>query len=217
MDLDIKQKLENFFKQYKNQKYRKGEILVRADDNPSGVFYLINGVVRRYSISPAGEELTLNIYRPVSFFPMDWAINQTSSTHYYEAMTTAEVYRAPRDEVLKFISDKPDILLDLLSRIYHGLDGFMMRMEYLMAGNAQARLITEVLIYARRFGKPNGKAILIDLKLTEKDLASQSGIARETVSRELQKLKGKNLISFKSNQLIVKDIKRLEQELFGSQ
>src|SRR3989344_1413476 len=150
MDINVRQKLDKHFKQYKNQKYKKGEILVRADDDPAGVFYLVDGVVRRYSISPAGEELNLNIYRPVSFFPMDWAVNQTSSPHYYEAMTTAEVYRAPRDEVLKFISDKPDILLDLLSRIYHGLDGFMMRMEYLMAGNAQAKVVIKAFFFFQR-------------------------------------------------------------------
>ncbi len=216
MDINVKQKLGNYFKQYKNQKFKKGEILVRADDDPTGVFYLVDGVVRRYSISPAGEELNLNIYRPVSFFPMDWAINQTSSSHYYEAMTTVEVFRAPREETVSFLKENNDVMLDLISRVYHGLDGYMMRMEYLMAGNAQVRLLTEILIYAKRFGKLKGGQIIVDLKLTEKDLASQSGIARETVSRELQKLKAKNLISFKKSQLTVLDIKKLEQELFGS-
>lgn len=215
MEVAVKQKLDDFFKKHKHQKYRKGEILVRADDEPIGIFYLIDGVVKRYSISPTGEELTLNIYRPVSFFPMSWAINNTFSPHYYEAMTEVEVWRAPKEEVLKFVSDKPDVLIDLLSRIYHGLEGYMMKMEYLMAGNARARLITELLIYARRFGKKDGDNIVIDLRVTEKDLASQSGIARETVSRELQKLKKMSLISFKSNQLIIKDLKKLEEQLFG--
>src|SRR3989344_6044918 len=213
MDINVRQKLDKHFKQYKNQKYKKGEILVLADDDPAGVFYLVDGVVRRYSISPAGEELNLNIYRPVSFFPMDWAVNQTSSPHYYEAMTAVEIWRAPREETVNFFKENNDVMLDLISRVYHGLDGYMMRMEYLMAGNAQARLLTEVLIYAKRFGKPKNGQVVVDIKLTEKDLASQSGIARETVSRELQKLKAKNLISFKKNQLIVKDMEKLEQEL----
>lgn len=215
MDTSVKQKLDNFFKAYKNQKFKKGELLVRADDDPAGVFYLVDGVVRRYSISSSGEELNLNIFKPISFFPMDWAINQTSSSHYYEAMTTVEVFRAPRDETVRFFKENNDVMFDLISRVYHGLDGYMMRMEYLMVGNAQFRLLTELLIYAKRFGKPKNGQVIVDIKLTEKDLASQSGIARETVSRELQKLKAKKLINFKNSQLVVYDIKKLEQELFG--
>lgn len=215
MEAAVKNKLDNFFKKYKNQKYKKGEILVRADDDPAGIFYLVEGVVRRYSISPQGEELTLNVYKPVSFFPMDWAINNTSSHHYYEAMTSVEIFRAPKEETLQFFKENNDVVLDLISRVYHGLDGYMMRMEYLMVGNAKARLITELLIFARRFGKPRGNKVVVNLKLTEKDLASQSGIARETVSRELQKLKKAGLIVFEKNQLIVNDLKKLEQELFG--
>lgn len=129
MDMVVKQELGDFFKKFKNQRYKKGEVLIRADDEPSGVFYLLDGVVKRYSISPAGEELILNVFRPISFFPMSWVLNDTDSSHYFEAMTNVEVYKAPKKEFLNFISGKPEILLDLLSRIYHGLEGYMMRME----------------------------------------------------------------------------------------
>ena len=209
-------KIDNFFSQYKLQKYRKGDILVRADDDPPGIFYLKEGVVKRYSISQNGEELVLNIFRPISFFPMSWAINGTSSPHYYEAMTAVEVWRAPKDDVDKFVRANPDVMYDLLSRIYRGLEGYMMRIEYLMAGNAQARLLTELLIYAKRFGEKQSDKTIIKLKLTEKDLASQTGIARETVSREIQKLKQLGLIAFKNNQVTIEDMKGMEQLLFGT-
>lgn len=214
MDVNSKQKLDSFFKQYKNQKFKKGEILIQADNEPTGIFYLINGLVRIYTISSSGDELTLNVFKPISFFPMSWAINQTQNHYYYEAMTDVEVLKAPKDAVMKFIKDKPDILLDLLSRIYHGLEGYMMRMEYLLTGNAKAKLISELLIYAKRFGKIVGNQIVIELKITEKDLASQSGIARETVSREIHELKKLDLITFKNNKLIVNDLKKLENELY---
>ncbi len=210
MDASVKQKLDDFFKGYKNSKYKKGEILIRADDFPSGVFYLVDGIVRRYAISAAGEELTINMFKPISYFPMDWAINNTISTHYYEAMTAVEVYRAPKEEVLKFIKQNPDVMFDLMSRIYYGLEGYMLRMEYLMGGNARARLITELLIYAKRFGKENGSKVIVDMKVTEKDLASEVGMTRETVSREMQKLMKLGVIEFKSNQLIVNDMKKLQ-------
>lgn len=210
---DVSKKLDLFFSKYKAQRYKKGAILIRADDEPSGVFYLKEGIVRSYAISPSGEELTLNVYRPVSFFPMSWVLNGTLSPHYYEALTPVTVWRAPKRDFLEFIKNENEVMLDLLSRIYKGLDGFFLRMEYLMSGSSKNRLVTELLILGRRFGKIKDGKTVVGLKLTEKDLASQSGIARETVSREISKLKELGLIDFKKNTLFINNLNGLEEEL----
>jgi len=215
VDINIQKKLDSFFNKYKIQKYKKGEILIRADDEPSGVFYLKEGIVKMYAISSNGEELTINIYKPISLFPMSWVFNSTESHHYYEAMTSVTVWKSSKEEVLNFLQKEPSILLDLLKRIYRGLEGYFMRMEYLMKGNAQDRVITELLIYARRFGENQGNAREIKVKLTEKNLASQSGIARETVSREVQKLKKMGLLTFQKSTFIINDLQKLEAELLN--
>jgi CRP-like cAMP-binding protein len=166
-----------------------------------------------YSISSQGEELSINIYKPTSFFPMAWVLNDTISHFYFETVTPVTIYRAPKEEFLVFLKTHPDVLFNLVQRIYKGLDGYFTRMEYLMSGNAEARLITELIIYAKRFGQKTDKGIEVNFQLTEKDLASQTGITRETVSRQLSKLKEKGLIEFKKKTLTVKDLSMLEEEL----
>ncbi len=213
MDSDVSEKLDNFFQQYKSRKYKRREILIRAADEPVGLFYLIEGVVRQYVITSSGEELTINVFKSPSMFPMAWVVNDTISPHFFEAMTVVTAWVAPKKEVLEFLKQEPDILLDLVKRIYKGLDGYFMRMEHLMLGSAQARLIAELLIYARRFGEQIESTVKVNFKLTERDLAAQSGIARETVSREIQKLKQKGLINFEKNTLLINDIQKLEEEL----
>lgn len=213
MDSDVSKKLDNFFQQYKSKNYKRHEILIRASDEPAGLFCLKEGVVRQYTISSSGEELTINVFKPVSMFPMVWIVNDSIGTHYFEAMTDVTVWVAPKKDVLEFLKKESDILFDLVKRIYKGLDGYFMRMENLMLGSAQARLIAEFLIYARRFGEQQENKVQVNFKLTEKDLAAQSGVARETVSREIQKLKQKGLISFEKNILVINDLHKLEEEL----
>ncbi|MBI2022035.1 Crp/Fnr family transcriptional regulator [Candidatus Daviesbacteria bacterium] len=213
MDSSVKRKLDQFFSRFKNYRFKKGEILIRPNEVPPGVFYLTEGVVRRYSISSSGEELTLNIFKPISFFPMSWVINDTLTHHYFEALTEVKVIKAPKEDVKNFILKETDILVDLVSRIYRGLDGFMLRMEYLMSGNAYTKLITELLINTKRFGETVKDGTTLKIKLTQRDLAAQTGIARETVSRELKKLKKSGLIDLNNRFIIVKDIHNLEQEL----
>lgn len=214
MDKEIEKKVEAFFDRYKKQTYRKGEILVRADDAPSGVFYLTEGQVKMYFISRKGDEIVLNIFRPVSFFPMSWAINQTDNTYYYEAMTEVALSRAPREDVISFIKRNPEVMYDLLSRLYRGIDGIFSRMAYLMAGNANARLISELIIAAKRFG---GKAAdgSVTIAITEKDLGTQTGLTRETISREMKVLKDKNIVTFQKNKLVIHGLAKLEDELIN--
>ena len=205
MDAKIQKKLDDFFNQFKHQKYKKGEILIRADDNPPGIFYLKSGFVKEYAISKKGDELVVNIFKPISFFPMSWAINKTKNMYFFEAITDLDVWRAPKDKALEFVKSNPDVLYDLLVRVYKGTDGILLRMSYLMAGNAYARLITEIIIHAKRFGNP--------LHISETDLAERSGMTRETVSREMKILKSKGLLTFQKGKLLIKDMLRFEEEL----
>src|SRR5690348_16741745 len=217
MDDQIKEKLNNFFSNYHQQKYKKGEIIIEADSQPEAVFYITEGVVRRYSISPQGEEINLNLFRPISFFPMSWVLNDSANKHYYETLTPSTMTKAPKKDVLKFLEENPDVVLNLMKRVYRGMDGLWDRMENLMAGNAENRLLTEFIILAKRFGqKDSNGSISIELKLTEKDLASESGITRETVSRVIHKLEQKNLIEFKNSQLKINDLEKLQNELLDS-
>lgn len=213
MDSKIAKKVEAFFTQFKHQVYEKGEILVRADDDPAGVFYLKEGVVKKYAISKKGDELVVTIFKPLSFFPMSWAINSTPNQYFYEAMTDLDIWRAPQKEVIDFVKREPEVLFNLMSRVYKGMNGLLSRMTYLMAGNAYGRLIVELIIQAKRFGikTENG----IEVKISEKDLAAQSGMTRETVSREIKILKDKGLVTFSKNILVIKNLEKLEAELAG--
>ncbi|HVA96339.1 MAG TPA: Crp/Fnr family transcriptional regulator [Candidatus Acidoferrales bacterium] len=211
MDDVIQKKLEMFFTQYKKQQFKKGEILIRADDDPPGIFYLQQGTVRMYLISRNGDEQVLNLFKPISFFPMFWGINGTQNLYYFEAMDDVIVWRASRKEVLAFLKNNSDVVYDLLARVYRGLDGVLTRMAYLMNGNAYTRLITELLIISKRFGKVGDDGI--KFTITEKDLSASAGMTRETVSREMKVLKDKGLVTFQKNVLLVSSLEKLEKEL----
>ncbi len=215
MKPEIQEKIDTFFTQQKRQHYKSGEILIRADDSPAGVYYLKKGNVKQYFISRKGEEIVLNIFKPISFFPMSWAINNTENIYFFEAVDPLEVWRAPQENVVEFIKDNPDVLYNLMSRVYRGTDGMLLRMAYLMSGSAYARLITELLIQTKRFGRPIEDGSF-ELTMTEGNLAMSAGMTRETVSREMKNLKDKGIVVFHKNVLVVQSIQRLENELTES-
>ena len=215
MDTSITTKLDSFFTKYSSRTCTKGDILIRAGEEPKGIFYLVKGNIRQYVITKDGEEMTLNIYKPFAFFPMAWAVNAYPNTYYFEAMNDGMYWIAPKSDVLDFINREPDIVYDLLKRVYVGLEGILSRMEHLMSGKAIERLLTVLVISAKRFGESDKDTIIIRLKLTHQDLANLAGLSRETVSREMNELKQKGLLEYTSSSIIINNVLELERELKG--
>lgn len=216
MDEKVALTVTAFFTQYKHQLYKKGEIIIRADDDPQGLYFLELGRVKQYLITKKGDEVILNIFSEKAFFPMSWALNNSKNNYYYEAMTDVSLYRAPREATLQFLNENPEVVFDLLRRVFRGIDGLLLHMAYVMSGSAYARLIIELLILAKRFGKHEPGSKQVEIRLVEKDLAAETGLTRETISREMKVLKSKNILTFSENMLVVHDIDRLEAELESS-
>lgn len=211
MEKALADKIINFFGNYKSQVYKKGEILVRAGDDPGGVFYLTGGTVKQYAISKKGEELVVNIFKPGAFFPMSWAMNATPNAYFFEAMTECAVHIVPKEKVIDFLKKNPDVLYDLLSRVYKGTDGLLLRMTYLMSGSAYSRLVTELLLQIKRFGKEEDGQMI--LQISEQELAAMSGMTRESVSRNISILKEKGIILFEKRKITILRLDGLEDAL----
>ncbi len=204
--------LEDFFSQFKQLYYKKGETIMRPGDVPQGVYYLRKGYIRLYSLSESGQELTLIIFKPGDFFPIMWIINNTPIMQYVETMTKVELWRCPRDNFLEFVKFNSDVFFDLTSHMLERLGGLLQRMEYLTFGNAGQKVASIILICAERFGEKKGSEIEIQVPLTHKDIAMLLGIARETASIEIKKFERKGLVGSKNKHIIVKNRKGLEKE-----
>lgn len=209
--MTVEENAEQYFTQFPRRSYAKGEILVFASENPEHIFYLHSGRVRKYDVSDAGDELVVNVFKAGAFFPMSWAINHSGNKFFYKAEAATVVRIVPEYKALEFLKANPDVMLDLLARLYRGMEGVLGRLVQLMGGSARSRVIYELGVECRRFGKHDA-AGKYHLTITEISLAERSGLTRETVSRELQKLKKEGLVSKQTKGLVI-DLVGLEKQL----
>ena len=187
VDTHITQKIEAFFTAGLEVRYKKGEIITHAGEDPRGISLLLEGLVEQYDSTPEGNHATVNIFKPQAFFPMSWAINRTSNEYFYMALTDTTLRWVDADKVVSFLKENPDVLFDLLRRVYIGTDTLLRRIVLASSGAATSRLAFELLIEAYRFGVEQGDGEYI-VSSKRHELAARSGLARETVSRELYKL-----------------------------
>lgn len=199
--------LEKFFSAYKTKHYKRGEIIINEDDNPEGIYYLVKGFVKMNSIYEDGSELTLNIFKPGTFFPMIWAINDIKNTYVYQALSDVEVHQTPREKVLEFLEGNPDISFDLLKRILVGMDGLVKNFPELLFGNSKKRVLAVLSMLSKRFGEKKEGGVLIKIRLTHHEIASMTGLTRETTSLTLKTLEREGVIGYKDKLILIKELK----------
>ena len=149
-----------------------------------------------FKIFENGKELTINIFKPGSYFPMLWAIGNISNDYYYQAITAVEVFRTPKEDLLTFLNHHPDELMSLTRRILSGLDKLIVNMQVLLNGDADKKISSILTYLARNLGEKKENTICISVPLTHQDVANYSGVSRETTSLILKKMEINRQIIF---------------------
>ena len=188
------QKVKAFYSERPLKTYEKGSIIVFPNEEQlPPITYIENGLIGQYDITTDGNKAVVNIFKPGAFFPASSAVNRSFNSYYFEALTDVSVRQSSPELVDAFLRENPYVVYDLLQRLYKGVDGVLKRMFLLLGETANARVLYELFMYADRFGRkqPNG-SIIVDV--TANGLAQQTGLARETVSRELKKLKATGIL-----------------------
>lgn len=182
-----------FFVQYPKISYKKGDRVLLPCEQVDSLYFIISGIVRQYDIGDNGEELTVNAYKTGSFFPLSLAFHNIPNRYHFECVDEVSIHKAPASDVRDFLQTNQHAAYATLTRIVSGLEGATLRMRHLMGGTAQTKIVFELLLWARRFSSNNiGNSI--DVAMTQQDIANQTGLTRETVNRELAKLKKQGLI-----------------------
>ncbi len=212
MKTDIEKQLSHFFKEYKLQKYRKGELICQPGDKIDDVGFVKSGYVRLYTLSKDGQEFTINIFKPVFYLTLIYALGKGDNPYYFEAITPVELYRAPKDEVLDYIKKNPELMFDLMTNILDGFREMLINSQYLAYGNAYSRIASIIMSLANNYGTKEGEKVKLNFATTHRVIASLTGTARETATIQILKLKEKGIIDSQGSQIVIEDMERLKQE-----
>lgn len=211
--MNVEEKIASFFSTKKQIKYRPKALILRAEEEPQGVYYLQSGYVRMYLLSEDGKEITANIFKPGTYFSMIWALTEKPNAYFFESVTPVVVRRSTRADLLAFLDQEPAVTRDLLVRILRGLDGVLIRMEYFLACEAAKKIAGVLVMLAVRLGEKNQRGEwVVQMPITHQEVANLAGMARETASIELKRMKDQGLIEYAHKTLIVKNLEKLRQQ-----
>ncbi len=203
--------LEDLFGSGTRLKYDKGEVIIRQDEVPQGVFLIERGYVKSYDITKYGEENLLVMRGPSQMFPILWTMTNERTDVFYEAMNEVELLRIDRDRYLHDVENDPQLSQAILKQVlemYRIHSQRILNLEYRSAAERIAFLLINL---ADRFGATSNKGVVIQAPLRHQDIASSTNCSRETASRELSKLEKKHYITSSNGQITVLDLENLRK------
>lgn len=192
---------------------KKDAYLFREGDAISGVFIIRSGKIRIEKVTPNGRELTLKICGPGQLVG--------EVTIFSEAPKYMLDARAIEDAVCLHISinDLEEALLlngklSVAFMKWMGIDQQKTQTKFrdLMLHGKKGALYSTLIRLSNSYGVENEKGILIDLVLTNQELANFCGMTREVVNRMLGDLKKKGILTINEGKILLHDIGYLKKE-----
>src|ERR1700729_643251 len=89
--------LVNLFHQGTRLTYKKGEFVIRPGETPSGIFYVVEGLVKSYDITKYGEENLLIIRKAGEILGLTSAVTGQDRNIIYSTLTPAVLLYISRD------------------------------------------------------------------------------------------------------------------------
>jgi len=207
--------IANFFLKFAPSRYKKSEVILRPDNLNPGVNFVECGHIKVYSITEEGNEKLHIIFKAGAIFPLLWVYKDIMHDTYYEALDAVVLRKATKEEFIGLVGSSAQASAELLSRVLTTLDVYVDRVDELEYIKSYPRVVATLITLAKHFGKKNGKKILIEVPLTQRDIAGSINMTRETASREMEKLIHKRLIAYKNHLIVILDLAKLKKELYA--
>jgi CRP/FNR family transcriptional regulator, cyclic AMP receptor protein len=202
--------LKPFFARYPHTTYERGERILRPNNLTATIIFVKSGYVKIYRTSKEGKEITINIINSALYNILFFGISTYIKRYSVSALTETEVITIPKKDFFTFLSKNPEAYTELLPSLLRNLENMYGQIDILKNGNAYNKIASTIYYLGKETGDKNKKSVKLGFRITHQMIANLTGLTRETVTVQLNKLKAKQYIDYEENVLKINDVDNLE-------
>lgn len=212
LDVD-NQAFRRSLSKYPLRQIKKGRPILYQGEIPQSIFFVKSGVIKIYNITATGEEKTVGYESSDGLMPLECLFGRSPvSLYYYDTFTDCQVHSVPKNDLLQFINESPELGAVLLNRSISLYISSTIHLHALEQSKARDKLLYILQYLVMRFGKQvNTDEALIELRLTHQEIANLIGITRETASTEIGRLMKTGILRQEKLHYVVNTNKALRQ------
>ncbi len=179
------------------KRFKKNEVILHEEETGVFMYIILAGKVKVMQITEEGRETILAFHKTGDFFGEMSLIDGKTVPASVVAIENSKIAIVSKKDFysLLFVQNKfiVQLLRILCSRLREAYD----RIQILSFNNAAQRIKMLFIMLADMYGREEEeKGIMLDIKLTHQNMADMTGIARETVTRVINKAQKENDIHF---------------------
>lgn len=193
-----------------NVEVRRRHFVWEPGDTAASVYFVRSGIVKLSKVNDEGRELTLHFFTRDQLFGELAVISESPHDTVAEAYEDTQLLTIGKDDFIRVMMRTPQLALRMLRLVGERRQRLENRVESLLFRSAHARLAALFLELALTFGVRDSRGVIINLKLTHKEIASLIGATRETVSFAILDLRKDGLIQTEGKRVILLDEVRLK-------
>ena len=191
--------------------YRRGQFLWYEGDSGDYLVVIVRGLVKVTVTSPRGDEMLLVTLGPSEVVGELSVIDGGARSASVVALTPTTGIVIGRAPLIALMQRSPELLDVLLRSMGALVRRLTERATDLVFLDLAARVAKLLLREAERRSGEQQQGALVDLGLTQTELAQMVGASRPAVNRVLQSLAARGLISINGHEIIINNLTALRR------
>jgi CRP-like cAMP-binding protein len=185
------------------KRYAVGELIFAPAAKPESVYLLETGLARVYRVSEAGCETSFGYVAPGEVFGELAAFGDGARESFAQAVQASLVWRIAREPFQRLMASQPSLVLAIAQQMAARLKRVEARVEDLVFRSVRIRVARMLAELAQSFGRPDGDRVVIDIPITQAELATLVGATRQTVNQALGELGKEGLVTRRRQRIVL--------------
>lgn len=184
--------------------FGKGMIIFHRESPGQTLYIIESGLVRIFSLSESGQEITVNLYGPGELFGEMAVLDGRPRSAGALCMERTVTHTLHRDLFLDCLARNPALAQGVIELLSERLRYTTCYVESLAFLDVYGRVAAKLLELGERFSGKEGDSGL-DLRLTQGELATWVAASRESVNKVLSQFRDQGLIGVDGQVIIILD------------
>jgi CRP-like cAMP-binding protein len=191
------------------QVYDKGEIIFREGAYPTGIFYILSGMAKKYKLDKEGKEQIIYVANTGELIGYHAILEDDRFPDSAAALEESKIGFIPKEDFLDCLQHSAVLNRRLLKTLSHEFAVLVNSIALFATRPLRERLAIQLIILREKYKVEFQPGMSVEINMSREDLASLVGATRENVLRILAEWKEEEIIATQGRKIIVKNIPQL--------
>ena len=188
---------------------KKGEVLFREGAYPSGIYYIIEGKVKKYKTDKTGREQIIYVANTGELLGYHAILSQNRYPDSAATLEESTVSFIPKEDFLLTLQQSPVLNNRLLKTLSHEFSVLANSITLFAQNSVRERLALQLVVLREKYKVNFEPGMAVEINMSRDDLASLAGTARENVVRVLSEFKAAGIVETKGRKITITNIDKL--------